>query len=100
MRHYCAYDFTTGSFGVDFSSMDEDKVGEGVTKVSCRLLEHGVTAYCPTVVTASPDYYRKTLPQIRPTQGGREGAAVLGKHYLSAVLMYICILGSWCIILV
>ena len=51
-----------------------------MAKVSRHLLEHGVTAYCPTVVTASPDYYRRTLPLIRPTQGGREGAAVIGKQ--------------------
>ena len=55
-------------------------MAEGVAKVSRHLLEHGVTAYCPTVVTASPDYYKKTLPLIRPTLGGREGAAVLGKQ--------------------
>ena len=68
-----------GLCGVDFSSMDEDKVSEDVSKVSQRLLEHGVTAYCPTIVTSTPDYYKRTLPKIKPTLGGRHGAAVLGK---------------------
>ena len=67
-----------GSYGIDFSSMDEGTVGEGVAKVSRRLLEHGVTAFCPTIVTASPDYYKRTLPKIKPTVGGKNGAAVLG----------------------
>lgn len=75
-------DLYTGAFGVDFSSLEEDKVAEGVAKVSHHLLEHGVTAYCPTVVTSSPDYYKRTLPQIRPMLGGRKGAAVLGKYKL------------------
>lgn len=80
-----------GAFGVDFSSLDEDKVIEGVAKVSHHLLEHGVTAYCPTIVTASPDYYKRTLPQIRPTLGGREGAAVLGDYLLNRLSVFLVI---------
>ena len=77
-----------GSFGVDFSSMEADKVSENVSKVSQRLLEHGVTAYCPTIVTSSPDYYKRTLPKIKPTPGGKHGAAVLGKSMLC-----VCVFG-------
>ena len=54
-------------------------MSEGVSRVSQGLLEHGVTAYCPTIVTSSPDYYKKILPKIKPSLGGRDGAAVLGK---------------------
>lgn len=60
-------------------------MSEDVSKVSQRLLEHGVTAYCPTIVTSSPDYYKRTLPKIKPTLGGKHGAAVLGKSLLCLV---------------
>ena len=53
-------------------------MGEDISRVSRGLLEHGVTAYCPTVVTSSPDYYKRTLPMIKQTVGGKDGAAVLG----------------------
>ena len=76
-----------GSFGVDFSSMEEEKVSENVSKVSRRLLEYGVTAYCPTIVTSSPNYYKRTLPEIKPTHGGKDGAAVLGELALN-ILWY------------
>ena len=66
-------------------------MAEGVAKVSRCLLEHGVTAYCPTVVTASPDYYKRTLPLIRPTLGGREGAAVLGTQLTSSKHCYLLV---------
>ena len=65
---------------MDFSSLKEEKVTENLDKVSRGLLEHGVTAYCPTLVTSSKDYYRRILPLIPPRTGGRiNGAAILGK---------------------
>ena len=42
-----------------------------------RLLAHGVTAFLPTVITSSIDAYRAILPELVPTSGSRDGAAVL-----------------------
>jgi hypothetical protein len=48
--------------------------------VSKKLLEHGVTGYCPTIITSPPSTYEKLLPQLKRSAGGRHGAAVLGAH--------------------
>ena len=50
-----------------------DLVGKGI-------LAHGVTSYCPTVVTSPSTVYHKVLPLIQPRQGGHHGATVLGVH--------------------
>ena len=68
-----------GAFGVDFSSLAADAVHDSLDNVSRGLLQHGVTAYCPTLVTSSRDYYHRVIPLMRPKRGGSEGAAVLGK---------------------
>lgn len=68
-----------GGFGVDFSSSDTN-IQQGLNVVSKGLLQHGVTAYCPTVVTSTPQTYKLILPQIRKTPGSRHGAAILGVH--------------------
>ncbi|RMX46505.1 hypothetical protein pdam_00023277 [Pocillopora damicornis] len=47
-----------GGFGVDFSS-DPDKLEEGLKTVSKGLLQHGVTSYCPTIVTSSQASYNE-----------------------------------------
>uniref|UniRef100_F7CUP3 N-acetylglucosamine-6-phosphate deacetylase n=1 Tax=Mus musculus TaxID=10090 RepID=F7CUP3_MOUSE len=47
-----------GGFGVDFSKATED-VGSGVALVARRLLSHGVTSFCPTLVTSPPEVYHK-----------------------------------------
>ncbi len=73
-----------GAFGVDFSSLEEEKVEEDLKKVSRGLLMHGVTAYCPTLVTSSKDYYHRILPLISPKTGGGNGAAILGKPWKEA----------------
>lgn len=57
-----------------------EEVSKDVEKVSRGLLQHGVTAYCPTLVTSSRDYYHRVLPFINPTKGGQDGAAILGKR--------------------
>ena len=67
-----------GAFGVDFSSHERPEYA--VSEVAKGLLKHGVTAFCPTVVTSSPASYRSILPRIRRRPGGREGAAILGVH--------------------
>ncbi|GAB5583179.1 N-acetylglucosamine-6-phosphate deacetylase isoform X2 [Prionailurus iriomotensis] len=47
-----------GGFGVDFSQATED-VGSGVALVAQRILSHGVTSFCPTLVTSPPEVYHK-----------------------------------------
>ncbi|XP_036890324.1 N-acetylglucosamine-6-phosphate deacetylase isoform X6 [Sturnira hondurensis] len=66
-----------GGFGVDFSQATED-VGSGVALVAQRILSHGVTSFCPTLVTSPPEVYHKVLPQIPVKSGGPHGAGVLG----------------------
>lgn len=68
-----------GGFGVDFSQATED-VGSGVALVAQRILSHGVTSFCPTLVTSPPEVYHKVLPQIPVKSGGPHGAGVLGVH--------------------
>lgn len=67
-----------GGYGYDFSF--EDKTEEGLAIVSKKLLEHGVTAFCPTVVTSPVDIYRKVLPKVTRRKGGLHGATILGAH--------------------
>lgn len=47
-----------GGFGYDFSS-GVDKLDEALSVVSKGILEHGVTSFCPTMVTSPPDVYKK-----------------------------------------
>ncbi|XP_076998211.1 N-acetylglucosamine-6-phosphate deacetylase isoform X2 [Tamandua tetradactyla] len=68
-----------GGFGVDFSQAAED-AGSGVALVARRILSHGVTSFCPTLVTSPPEIYHKVLPQIPVKRGGPHGAGVLGVH--------------------
>ncbi|XP_035431859.2 N-acetylglucosamine-6-phosphate deacetylase [Spodoptera frugiperda] len=68
-----------GGWGVDFS-YDSENVKEGVRKVSKELLSHGVTSFCPTMVTSDLEKYRKILPLIKKSDGGEHGATVLGVH--------------------
>lgn len=48
--------------------------------VSKNLLSHGVTAYCPTLVTSPKEIYQKVIPRINRSQGGKHGATILGIH--------------------
>lgn len=48
----------SGGFGIDFS-YNIDDVEAGVRKVAKGLLAHGVTAFCPTLVTSPPYVYLK-----------------------------------------
>ncbi|CAG9792026.1 unnamed protein product [Diatraea saccharalis] len=68
-----------GGWGIDFS-YDCDNVEKGIEKVATELLAHGVTSFCPTMVTSSKEKYAKILPKIKKSQGGRHGATVLGVH--------------------
>ncbi|XP_075422537.1 N-acetylglucosamine-6-phosphate deacetylase [Ascaphus truei] len=68
-----------GGFGVDFSQATDD-VDRGVSLVGRNILSHGVTSFCPTLVTSPSSIYHKVLPQISVKDGGAEGAGVLGIH--------------------
>lgn len=68
-----------GGYGVDFS-YDIATVEEGVKKVSKGLLTHGVTSFCPTLVTSPPKTYHTVLPKISRKPGGHHGATILGCH--------------------
>ncbi|KAF2883686.1 hypothetical protein ILUMI_22501 [Ignelater luminosus] len=68
-----------GAFGIDFS-YNTDKVEEGVQYVSKGLLEHGVTSFCPTVVTSPREVYHNVLPRISKRAGGKHGSTILGIH--------------------
>ncbi|XP_069838170.1 N-acetylglucosamine-6-phosphate deacetylase isoform X2 [Dendropsophus ebraccatus] len=76
-----------GGFGVDFSQ-ETDETGQGVCLVARSILPHGVTSFCPTIVTSPSSVYHKVLPQITVGDGGPGGAGVLGIHlegpYISA----------------
>lgn len=68
-----------GGFGVDFSQPSAE-VAAGVRLVGKKILEHGVTSFCPTLVTSPPAVYHQVLPQITVQNGGPHGAGVLGVH--------------------
>lgn len=72
-----------GGYGTDFSNItgsDASSVADGVRLVGRHILEHGVTSFCPTLVTSPAETYRRILPHIRKQRGGRHGATVLGTH--------------------
>ncbi|KOC66315.1 Putative N-acetylglucosamine-6-phosphate deacetylase [Habropoda laboriosa] len=68
-----------GGFGIDFTH-NVDNVQEGINKVAKKLLEFGVTSFCPTLVTSPNETYLKIMPNIKKTKGGKHGASVLGIH--------------------
>nr|NP_001298638.1 putative N-acetylglucosamine-6-phosphate deacetylase [Papilio polytes]BAM20462.1 n-acetylglucosamine-6-phosphate deacetylase [Papilio polytes] len=68
-----------GGWGIDFS-FDSDDVEKGVYKVAKELLAHGVTSFCPTMVTSDKKKYASILPRIKKTPGGKHGATILGVH--------------------
>ncbi|RWS28055.1 N-acetylglucosamine-6-phosphate deacetylase-like protein [Leptotrombidium deliense] len=69
-----------GGLGFDFADVNID-IENAVTAVAKNLVKHGVTAFCPTLVTISEDSYHKILPRIKRRAGNAEyGATVLGVH--------------------
>jgi N-acetylglucosamine-6-phosphate deacetylase len=64
-----------GGFGCDFSRNPEQ-----IDMVARKLLQYGVTAFLPTLISSSPEQYRAALPRLQPRTFGKEGAAVLGIH--------------------
>eukprot|EP00038_Savillea_parva_P017549 m.20746 g.20746 ORF g.20746 m.20746 type:complete len:466 (+) comp3823_c0_seq1:220-1617(+) len=69
-----------GGFGVDFSIPDDDDLPRAVKFVAKKLLEDGVIAFCPTIITSPQSVYSKLLPQHKTVPGGQHGAAILGLH--------------------
>ncbi|XP_026467904.1 N-acetylglucosamine-6-phosphate deacetylase isoform X1 [Ctenocephalides felis] len=68
-----------GGFGIDFSN-NTSSVEAGIEKVSKGILAHGVTSFCPTIVTSPTEIYHKIIPKILKRKGGKHGATVLGIH--------------------
>lgn len=54
----------TGGFGYDFSDPNV-QTEDAVDFVSQQLLSHGVTSFCPTLVTLDPVSYGKIIPGIK-----------------------------------
>ncbi|XP_031628897.1 N-acetylglucosamine-6-phosphate deacetylase [Contarinia nasturtii] len=68
-----------GGFGIDFTN-NTTNVEAGIEKVAKGLLAHGVTSFCPTLVTSLPKIYHDILPRFKKTNGGDSGANILGVH--------------------
>ncbi|XP_036421990.1 N-acetylglucosamine-6-phosphate deacetylase [Colossoma macropomum] len=68
-----------GGYGIDFSQASSD-INGGLSLVAKKILEHGVTSFCPTLVTSPPEIYRQVIPEVRVKDGGAEGAGILGLH--------------------
>ncbi|XP_042891345.1 N-acetylglucosamine-6-phosphate deacetylase-like isoform X2 [Penaeus japonicus] len=68
-----------GGFGYDFSS-DADRLEEAVSSVARGVLATGVTSFCPTLVTSPDSVYHKIMPRVDRTEGGKDGAGILGVH--------------------
>jgi len=51
-----------------------------IERVGLELLSHGVTGYCPTIVTSPLNVYKQLLPFLHRREGGPKGAALLGVH--------------------
>ena len=77
-----------GCYGIDFSADDSGaSLTQGVAAAAKLLPRHGVTAFCPTVVTCPPDVYARSLPHFSPAPGGGSaGAHVIGLHLEGPVL--------------
>ncbi len=78
-----------GAFGCDFSH-DTDNIETNLDLVSRRLLEYGVTAYCPTLVSSESNVYIKLISKMKKTYNHyvkttniddyNGGAQILGIH--------------------
>jgi N-acetylglucosamine-6-phosphate deacetylase len=77
-----------GCYGIDFSADDSGlSLTQGVASAAKLLPRHGVTAFCPTVVTCPPEVYARCLPHFSPSSGSAaSGAHVLGLHLEGPVL--------------
>lgn len=53
---------------------------DGVKEVAKGILAHGVTSFCPTIVTSAQKVYHEVIPRIQKTNGRVSGANILGLH--------------------
>lgn len=68
-----------GYAGVDFTS--PDLTLDDIHLVTRTLAEAGIAAYCPTVITASDEVYRRNFPLLAAAMNDAEwGARILGIH--------------------
>lgn len=67
-----------GYGGADFS--DPGLTVDQVLAAATALAARGTVAFCPTVITSSPDTYRKVLPVLAEAAGERQGRGILGIH--------------------
>ena len=42
---------------MDFSRLRAEGVADGLATVAKGLLAHGVTSFCPTIITSTAEYY-------------------------------------------
>lgn len=68
-----------GGFGVDFSS-DTGNIKNNMEIVCTGLLQHGVTSFCPTIVTSSRETYHQLISQIQSMVDNCRGSTILGMH--------------------
>jgi N-acetylglucosamine-6-phosphate deacetylase len=55
-----------GAFGVDFSEVSDSgfHLQEAIETVAAKLLQHGVTAFCPTIITSPVSVYKQALAEV------------------------------------
>lgn len=65
-----------GAFGADFTSCAADLYREQFAYVAQQLLQFGVTAFCPTIISSQPNIYHAVLPMLNSRDGsGADGVA-------------------------
>ncbi|XP_053400457.1 N-acetylglucosamine-6-phosphate deacetylase-like [Mercenaria mercenaria] len=69
---------TLSAFGIDFTETED--ICSGLQTVSKGLLEHGVTSFCPTIITSPKQTYHRVIPKVQKCNGSKNGAGILGLH--------------------
>jgi len=67
-----------GGFDVDFSNLTD--VDSELKKFSGKVVAHGVTSFCPTIISSTSRYYNDVLPKFKSLIKNNEGANVIGLH--------------------
>ncbi|KAI7872295.1 hypothetical protein BDF14DRAFT_1751733 [Spinellus fusiger] len=71
-----------GAYGIDFADYEDsvETIKKNINIVAKGLLKYGCTAFCPTIVSSSPEVYEKVLPLLNARKGTAQGAEILGAH--------------------
>lgn len=73
-----------GAFGKDFSNNNtsSDSLAERLNIVSRGLVKHGVTSFCPTLVSCDSSTYARLAEELKPMESSTtpHGANILGFH--------------------